>query len=158
MTRRHLLTTCHTAFLLLIMLPGAVAFADASIWSADKAARALQNNEIILLDIRSPQEWQETGLAEGAWPVSLHEPGFGEKIGAIIRANENRTIALICAVGGRSASVLSHLKGLGVSNFVDVSEGMLGSKAGPGWIKRDLAIVPLKKAQETLDSAMPALQ
>ena len=115
------------------------ALANPSIWSADKAAKALQNDEIILLDIRSPEEWQQTGLAAGAWPVSLHQPGFGEKLGAIMREHEGKTIALICAVGGRSASVLAHLKGMGIDNFVDVSEGMLGSRAGPGWIERGLA-------------------
>ncbi len=134
------------------------AHADSLIWGADKAVEALQKDEIILLDIRSPEEWSETGLPQGAWPVSLHQPGFGEKLGAIIRANEDKTIALICAVGGRSASVLSHLKGLGISNFVDVSEGMLGSKAGPGWIKRGYAIVQTDEAKATLAEAMPQLQ
>lgn len=146
-----------SALLLLALLNG-TALANSSIWSADKAAEALAKNDIILLDIRSPKEWQQTGLAAGAWPVSLHQPGFGEKLGAIIRDNEDKTIALICAVGGRSASVLAHLKGMGIGNFVDVSEGMLGSRAGPGWIKRGLATVPAKQAIDTLGEAMPSLQ
>jgi rhodanese-related sulfurtransferase len=143
--------------LFLATLIGLSAHADSTIWSADKAAQALQDDEIILLDIRSPDEWKETGLAKGAWPVSLHQPGFGEKLGAIMRANEDKTVALICATGGRSASVLSRLKGMGISNFVDVSEGMLGSRAGPGWIKRGYAIVQTDEARATLAEAMPQL-
>lgn len=140
-------------FLALISLS---ALADTTLWSADKARDALQKDNFILLDIRSVQEWEETGLAAGAWPVSLHEPGFGEKLGSIIQGNQHKTIGLICATGARSTRVFDKLKSMGVSNFVNVSEGMLGSDLGPGWIERGLPTVSLDEARKTLEQAQQA--
>ncbi|AML53398.1 rhodanese-like domain-containing protein [Falsihalocynthiibacter arcticus] len=120
------------------------------VWSVSEAYEALQLDEILLLDIRSPQEWAETGVAQGAWPVSLHEEGFSERLMAARTLAQDRPVALICATGGRSGAVYKNLKAAGYENFIDVSEGMHGSSAGAGWINTGLPIVTIEEAQAAL--------
>ena len=67
---------------------------------------------------------------------------------------ENRPLALICATGIRSASVLRALRLAGYDDFIDVSEGMLGSDRGPGWIKAGLPVVPIDQAWAALPKAL----
>lgn len=46
------------------------------IWSVTETFDALLQDRIRLLDIRSSDEWNETGVAEMAWPVSYMTKGF----------------------------------------------------------------------------------
>ncbi|MEO0931960.1 MAG: rhodanese-like domain-containing protein, partial [Pseudomonadota bacterium] len=46
----------------------------------------------------------------------------------------------ICARGVRSARMTNRLTQAGLTQIIDIPEGMLGSFAGPGWVKRDLPI------------------
>ena len=32
-----------------------------------------------MMDVRSRPEWADTGIAEGAWPISMHEDRFPER-------------------------------------------------------------------------------
>ena len=43
----------------------------AEVWSADMAADALQQDLIRMIDVRSRQEWTDTGVAGDAWPLRL---------------------------------------------------------------------------------------
>ena len=58
------------------MIATAAVFAETPILNAPEAAEKVASGQIVLLDIRSPEEWQETGIAEGAWPVSMHTQDF----------------------------------------------------------------------------------
>ena len=116
------------------------------IWSAAETLAALHRDEIRLIDIRSPQEWRMTGVAKGAWPISMHERAFEKRLFAARTLADNRQIALICATGGRTAAVMRALARAKYTGFVDVSEGMLGSKAGPGWVAAGLPVVTLDQA------------
>jgi len=137
-----------TAILWLALLP-AIAAAESPI-SVREAHRKLADGEMILLDIRSPAEWKETGVAEGAWPVTMHSRQFGEKLGRIVSSFPDKTIGLICAVGGRSGHVWEILNEGGIKNFADLPEGMMGSDAGLGWLGTGLPVVPVEKALESL--------
>ena len=44
----------------------------------------------------------------------------------------------MCARGVRSRRLTARLTEAGFTNIIDVPEGMLGSSAGPGWLKNDL--------------------
>lgn len=124
------------------------------IMSAPQAQSAVASDEIILLDIRSRQEWKESGLAEGAWPVSMHERDFPQRLRAILAKYRPEQIALICATGGRSDYIADILDKNGVSGVIDVSEGMFGNDRGPGWLKRGLPVVTYEKAHQDYLTAM----
>ncbi len=127
---------------------------SSGIWTVQQAYAELLEDQIRLLDIRSRGEWKETGVARGAWPVSVHHWRFVERLFTARELAEDRTLALICATGIRSGSVIGALRLAGYDGFVDVSEGMLGSDRGPGWIKAGLPVVPINEAWAALPNAL----
>ena len=137
-----------------MILPGVASAATHDIWSALELAEALDGDAIVLLDVRSRAEWVETGLAEGAWPVSMHERGFERRLFAARELAGEKPVALICATGGRSGQLLAALKRAEYDGFVDVSEGMLGSRRGPGWIARGLPMIDLDTALAALPETL----
>lgn len=120
--------------------PGALALE--TIMSAPEAHKQAGEKKLVLIDIRTPQEWAETGIATTASPVSMHQKGFLEKLNKLIGGDKSKKIALICATGSRSAYIQAELKKRGYSNTISVAEGMLGGRNGKGWIPRKL---PVKK-------------
>ncbi len=94
----------------------------------------VQSGEVTLIDIRTPQEWAQTGVAELAQTNSMHEAGFLERLDAMIDGDKDKTIALICATGGRSSYLQSELTRRGYKSVIDVTDGMIGSGTGPGWL------------------------
>lgn len=131
----------------------ASALAEVPILSAPEAQTRLADNSLVLLDIRTPREWRQTGVAEGAWPVSMHRRDFGERLQAILDVYPPDQIALICAVGGRTAQVTAFLDENGIDGVADLSEGMKGNQRGPGWVARGLPVVPLEEAMATYEAA-----
>lgn len=146
--RRYLWLFC--AFLYLAPVQ---ALADAQIISADNALTELEAGNIIMLDIRTRQEWNETGIAKGAWPVSMHERDFGQRLQKILETYPAENIALICATGGRTSYVGKVLEQNGIVGLLDVSEGMMGNGRGPGWLARGLPITPLGDAERAYQAA-----
>lgn len=95
---------------------------------------------IVLVDVRTPEEWEKTGVATSAQAVSMHRPGFFKKIKSLVHGDKTQAIAVICATGQRSKRVQAMMRKRGYTNIIDVSEGMLGSAAGPGWINSGLPV------------------
>ncbi len=109
-----------------------------SYMTPDAAHRAALAGEIILIDIRRPDEWLETKVGEGAVGLDMREDDFVPALVTLRRANPDMPIALICRTGNRSGYVTSALAGQGFPGLVDVNEGMAGGANGPGWLKRGL--------------------
>lgn len=141
------------AICLMIMVGVAAAFAETPVLTAPEAAQKVTSGDIILLDIRTHEEWAETGLAEGAWPVSMHTPEFARQLQALLTRFGPDRIGLICATGGRTAYVTSILEKNGITGVVDVSEGMFGNGTNEGWIARGLPVVSLEAAQSRFKAA-----
>lgn len=127
------------ALTLMLSLPGV---ADDAKITALSAHQRVSAGDILLVDIRTPEEWRSTGVGEGALAISMHQPGFAEKLAKATGGDLSRPIALICARGSRSARMAATLFGLGYTQILDVAEGMLGSRHGPGWLKRRLPALP----------------
>jgi len=113
---------------------------DGSELSVSQAYEAAQAGKIILVDIRRPEEWESTGIAEGAHPVDMRRRDFVAALDALTDGEKTAPIALICARGVRSAWLSNRLTEAGYTNIVNVPEGMLGSNAGPGWIDSKLPL------------------
>ena len=122
------------------------------IQSAPDVAQQVNAGEMVLLDIRSRSEWQETGIAAGAWPVPMHEPDFGQKLQQILQHYKPKQIAIICATGGRTEYMAATLEGFGIQGITDLSEGMIGNKNGPGWLARKMPIITLEQSQANFDA------
>lgn len=94
--------------------------------------------EILLVDIRRPEEWKETGVGEGAYPLDMRRDDFAEELAKLRKSKGDIPVALMCARGVRSARTARRLEDAGVQDIHDVPEGMLGSSAGPGWLQSGL--------------------
>ncbi|MEO1362485.1 MAG: rhodanese-like domain-containing protein [Pseudomonadota bacterium] len=116
------------------------ASADGTLSTPDVHAAALAG-EVVLIDIRRPDEWARTGLGEGAVPIDMRRDDFTDALLEQTAGRTDRPVALICARGVRSRKLTQRLLGAGFTTIIDVPEGMLGSGAGPGWLKRGLPIV-----------------
>lgn len=140
MSRRFADLFRHFALALIVVVASASAVTAENIMTARQALDGVQDGSVILVDIRSRGEWRETGIASVAVPISMHEPGFVETIDRLQSENPGKTVALICAVGGRTAYMNELLMRRGFENIADVSEGMLGGVHGKGWIPAGLPI------------------
>ena len=110
----------------------------AQIVSAETAAKNAEAGSVKLIDIRRPSEWKQSGVGKPAHKISMHEPGFLEKLSELTAGKKDEAIALICASGVRSSWLSAELEKRGYTNVVNVREGMFGSADGPGWLQRGL--------------------
>ena len=116
--------------------------AQADELSAPDAYALASAGEVTLIDVRSPSEWRQTGLPAHGKAVTIHDPeglpAFVRKIVALLGNNPAQPVALICASGVRSAYAEKLLEQAGFTAVYNVTEGMLGGRAGPGWLKHAL--------------------
>lgn len=113
--------------------------AAAQVMTPPEALEAARAGDILLVDIRRPDEWAKTGVPEGAVPIDLRRQDFAQAVEAA-RASATQPVALICARGVRSRRMTVALDEAGIAPIIDVPEGMLGSFAGAGWLERGLPV------------------
>lgn len=111
------------------------------IGSTPDAHTAALTGTVLLIDIRRPDEWERTGVGEAAVPLDMRRSDFIDALLARTKGRRDVPVALICARGVRSRRMTERLTEAGFSTIIDVPEGMLGSGAGPGWLKRGLPTV-----------------
>lgn len=121
--------------------------AEAEDLSAPEAYEQAKSGDLTLIDVRSPSEWRETGLPAHGEAISIHDPeglpAFVRKIGDLLGDDLSRPVALICAAGVRSRYAEKLLRQAGYTAVYNVTEGMLGSRSGPGWLRRALPTATL---------------
>lgn len=110
--------------------------------AADVAHDKALRDEIVLVDIRTPPEWAETGLPEGAIGLDMSDKTFVKSLVTLREAHPDKPIALICRTGSRSGRVVNILSKQGFPGLVDVSEGVVGGRNGTGWLRRGLPTYP----------------
>ena len=110
--------------------------------SVQDAHKMALNGDVLLVDIRTPGEWRDTQIGSSAVPISMHNSGFLENLLSATGSDKSKPIALICATGGRSQWLQQQLTRRGYEKIYDVAEGMIGSPAGPGWLKAGLPTKP----------------
>lgn len=110
-------------------------------FSPPQAHAAAVSGDVLLIDIRRPDEWARTGVGEGAMPLDMRRQDFESALALAAQGDKGRPVALICARGVRSRRMSARLAAAGFTQIIDVPEGMLGSGAGPGWLRRGLPVV-----------------
>jgi len=133
------------SLLLLVALPAMAG----DVIDSPAALAGVKAGEITLMDVRSPAEWRETGLPEGAKAITIHGPdgmaGFVADATKAVNGKKDQPVALICARGWRSWRAANALREAGFTKIINVREGMLGNSLdGPGWLDRKLPTEPCK--------------
>jgi rhodanese-related sulfurtransferase len=108
----------------------------------DVAREKALAGELVLIDIRRPEEWAETGVPDVALMLDMTSREFLSKLNAIRLQNPDVPLAFTCRTGNRSNYLTGELEKLGFSSIIDVVGGMSGSRADKGWAKRGLPIRP----------------
>ncbi len=120
--------------------------ADHFVMTPEEANFRTEGGELMLIDVRSPEEWRETGVPRGARRVTIHDPdglkGFVKAMAAAVDGDLKKPIALICARGNRSTVAQRALNEAGFTRVFNVREGFIGGPYGPGWVKRGLPVEP----------------
>lgn len=113
--------------------------------------------EIVLVDIRTPQEWTATGIPASAYAVTMNQDPqpLLAALSGLLGGDKSRPLALICRSGNRSANLGNELRRVGFSHVIDVAEGVEGGRFGPGWLNAGLPVRPGSQAAEApkLDAA-----
>ena len=96
--------------------------------------------EILLVDIRTPEEWKQTGVPATAHAITMHQNGqlFLSALLNAAGGNSKMPVAVICRTGSRSTALAGPLLKAGFPNVINVEEGVVGGPRGTGWIKRGL--------------------
>jgi rhodanese-related sulfurtransferase len=108
-----------------------------SVREAHQRARA---GTSILVDIRTPEEWADTGVAEGAVRLDMTAPGFEIRLAGLRAENPGKPIDLICRTANRTRAVQEALGKRGWRDLVNVRGGMLGTPTDKGWLDEKLPV------------------
>ena len=116
--------------------------------SPTKAWINAKENKMIIIDVRTVNEWKETGIIPESMLINMHDSNFSEKkdflkeIEEVIHSQPQKQIAIICASGGRSSLTSNALISKGYKNIYNVSGGILGKNNEnlPGWLSLSLPI------------------
>ena len=128
------------ALIATVLACGAQAADPAAELSAPDAYAAMAAGKLTLIDIRTPEEWRETGVAKGVARIHMLDPPFEPKLRAALHGDKSAPVGLICRTGNRTTMVQRWLRQQGYTNVYNVKEGMAGSRSGPGWIARRLPL------------------
>ncbi len=101
-----------------------------------EADAGLRAGELVVIDVRRPEEWLQTGRPSGAHGVVLQDPAFFEKIAALTKGNMETPLALFCRSGNRSGQAAAALARAGYSNIANIKGGVIA------WHQAGLALEP----------------
>ena len=114
--------------------------------TAPEARDMYEAGNLTIVDIRRPEEWRGTGVADGVVRINMLHPGgpkgFMDELLRQVGGDKNAPIGLICRTGNRTSTVQRYLVAQGFTSVYNIREGMAGSGAGPGWLARGLPVDP----------------
>ncbi len=103
-----------------------------------QAHARVEAGTITLVDVRTPREWAQTGIAENAATIMLQDPDFLTRLEALLGGDRSRPVAFICRSGNRSGKAARMAMAAGYTEVYNVPYGM----ATPGgWIDEGLPVV-----------------
>jgi rhodanese-related sulfurtransferase len=108
-----------------------------SVREAHERAKA---GKSILVDIRRPEEWADTGVPQGALKLDMTSPAFEARLAALRAENPGKPIDLICRTANRTRAVQEALIKRGWRDVVNVRGGLLGNPGNPGWLDERLPV------------------
>ena len=103
--------------------------------SPPDALAQVKSGKLILVDVRTPGEWKQTGVAQGAVMLDMQHPngapGFMDDLLKLTKGDRNAPVALICRTGNRSGQVVDFLREQGFTNVHTMDGGIVAwPKAG----------------------------
>jgi len=132
---------------MLLVIPVLTAKAGASNISVGEAHSRATKGNLVLVDIRAPKEWSQSGVPASGKLITMYQRG-DQFLAALKKAaggDVSKPVALICATGVRSLRLQSALRRAGFKNVINVLGGMFGTPKNKGWIKAGLPVSKWKQ-------------
>lgn len=105
--------------------------------------KLVDDDKVVLVDIRRQEEWQQTGVVKGSKTITFFDhtgrinPNFVPEFTALVKPDQ--TVALICRTGNRTqAAGQAIAQQLGYKNVLNVTHGITG------WIAEKRPVVGYK--------------
>ncbi|KRE02135.1 hypothetical protein ASE63_07100 [Bosea sp. Root381] len=131
-------TTRRTILAGSLALPASFVFGQgAASLSPRDAHEAVRAGRLIVVDIRTPEEWRDTGLPQGALPLDADGAAFEPRLAGLRLDHPKRPIAFIDRTGAQAAALAAKLTGRGWRDVRAVRGGML---APGGWLAEKLPV------------------
>ena len=93
----------------------------------DEFAEGLKKENVILLDVRTPDEYLESHL-KGAVQIDYHDENFAEQVSEL---DTNKTVYVYCRSGSRSAGAQEIMLKQHFKNVINLKGGIVAwKKAG----------------------------
>lgn len=99
------------------------------------ANEKVSNGDLILVDVREPNEWQVDGNPEGCIQIALQNENFANEVLLSVNNDKNKKVALCCRSGMRGEKAGKILLKAGFCDVVNVEGGILR------WLKEGLPTV-----------------
>ena len=93
--------------------------------SVSHAHELTRTGAIILIDVREPSEWNDTGRPQGAHGIALQDPNHAKKLLKLVNGDRSKPIAFSCKTGGRSSIAAEAAQKAGHSDVSNVEGGFL---------------------------------
>lgn len=99
---------------------------------ADAAKLLAEKKEVVVLDVRTPEEFK-AGHLKGAVNINIQSPTFKEDVSKL---DKSKTYLVNCAAGGRSTRACTAMDGFGFTNAFNLEGGFRAwSAAGQPVVK-----------------------
>lgn len=109
----------------LLLAPAIATASDDNKLSVTFAYNAALDDQLIIVDIRTPHEWRRTGIPLGAHGIDMDSDSFFKEFLALANEFPEKKISLISTTGGRSAYLSRYLARRGVLVY-DIPGGIIG--------------------------------
>ncbi len=121
---------------------GPARVAAGEVMSPADAYEKAKKGEIVLVDVRTPGEWKQSGLPAGAHAITMSQNNqdFIKQLDAALSGDRSKPLAIICRTGNRTGSLVGPLEKAGYKRVINVAEGMAGGRHGQGWVRAGLPV------------------
>lgn len=89
--------------------------------NAAQAEEMMKNEEVVVLDVRTPDEWNK-GHLEGATHINFYDDNFEQEVAKLPKDKE---YVVYCHSGGRSAKAVQMMKESGFEQVHNLQGGII---------------------------------
>ena len=123
------------------VMMGAAALAQGALpsVSVQEAHQQAGDGKMVIVDIRTPEEWAETGTPKGAVKLDMTDKEFPNRLAALQKQAGDKAVGIICRTANRTSYVQQVLSKHGFK-LINIRGGMAGNPGNQGWVAAGLPI------------------
>lgn len=84
---------------------------------------------LVLIDVRTPEEWRATGRPAGSVGVTLQDADFTAKVLGCLDGDAARAVAFTCRTGARAGQAAEKARRAGLTDIANMTGGFVAWEA-----------------------------